>query len=167
MNYCCFTTPIKNPNTSYLEEWYLERRFRIENKRYYSAIQMFYWKDEQMEKEETLKANAISDLHTYVLGANRKREFIIHFLEIEDDGNFFICKHAKNTWWLIKYEDYRPFRKEKKENDSKVKQQCWKVPLSKQFLMNAAFNVHVVGIKFIDVIHHKGCEESRKIVTTL
>jgi len=97
---------IRNPKTFYVSEWYLERMYRI----YLGSreLNLFYEEflstEEQQLKEINLKLSALKDLREYILGADQKRKFIIHFLEIMNDYNYYECKFQKGKWRLLEKE---------------------------------------------------------------
>lgn len=141
---------IRNPKTTHHDDWFLERRFRITVRRYYSYLADYLLTVDQLLREKNLKNIAINDLINYIYRSETTREFIIHFLEIEEDYNQYSCKFRKGKWYLFQKVFIRlensghPYPYVNYRNNGNT--------LTKRRLSNLANNIHVIGIRFIEVI---------------
>jgi hypothetical protein len=143
---------IRNPNTTHHDDWYLERKYRITVRRYYSLMQSYLLTYHQQVRERTLKNTAIKDLIQYIFRSETTREFIIHFLELENDYNQYSLKYRKGKWYLfqkvfVRLEDSgHPYPYLNYHNSGYT--------LTKKRLSKLAYDIHVVGIRFIEVIEN-------------
>ena len=93
---------IRNPRTDFMKEWYLDRihwtKAQLNCLPVSERIEKY--SDKARNIESSLRQEAIVELYEYIIRSVKTNIFVLHFIEMENNDNYCICKCSNNVWWL-------------------------------------------------------------------